>query len=242
MKILTKEFCKHERLLSLCDNVKVLQEAQVKDDKFFDELYNKSYNSFLKRESGDFDYDLINQTIIKSSFDNRLNEVIELIKFLPQEIINKIADPRVFALGYVSQEVKDELLKYKDTQRKTHLQIIERVKITNKINARNLPKIDIFEYDEILLKSLSKSKNDYTLSFDGQRVKLYSAEIIEKDFKHVHTVNLNIPHSGYCVTVYCELYFDNGLYELHLLLDNRDLHDTENLCYLTISCKNIKVI
>ena len=150
MKILTKEFCKHERLLSLCDNVNVLQEAQVKDDKFFDELYNKSYNSFLKRESGDFDYDLINQTLIKSSFDNRLNEVIELIKFLPQEIINKIADPRVFALGYVSQEVKDELLKYKDSQRKTHLQIIERVKITNKINARNLPKIDIFEYDEIL--------------------------------------------------------------------------------------------
>ena len=245
MKFLTKEFCRKARLLSLCDSVAVLAEAEVKNDELFDRLYKNLYSSFLKAETPDpnLGYSSFEKNIVENIFKNRLNEIIKLTKLLPAEILNEIADVRVFALGFVSKKVKDKLLEYKKENLQQHLQTIEKVEKENLNNAKNLPKdIDILEFNEILIRSFSKHRNDYVLTLDGQKIKLYSAEITEKEFKNVRTINLNIPHSGYCIIVYTELYYENGFYELHLLLDNRDEYETQNLCYLTVKCKDIKVI
>ena len=85
MKFLTKEFCRKARLLSLCDSVAVLAEAEVKNDELFDRLYKNLYSSFLKAENPEFDLGFTDfeEKLAKSTFENRLDEIIKLTKLLP---------------------------------------------------------------------------------------------------------------------------------------------------------------
>ena len=98
----------------MCFSIRKSGRASTLSDKFFEKLYKSEmafYTKHLKR-AAKFNRTSFDKAAAETEFEQNYKDNLELVKTLPDEILNSIADIRVFALGTVSYEVADTLTRY----------------------------------------------------------------------------------------------------------------------------------
>lgn len=177
------------------------------------------------------EYSKICKSMPRNIFEDIINNRIEhLNNYFSEEVIKKVRDSRLLALGKAFDD-EYELVK-KDTIKKNNiLEYFYYYEDIKKQLPRNLRDnldfhdnmiIDILENNKILEIKLKDSKGKI------RKILLKNYKILEKEFDFIR---------GYIL--YDEIYLNDNKYELHLLID--EANNKVNLGYFTIIAENIVV-
>ena len=114
MKFFTEEWYHNTLIAQMCFTIRKSGRASVLSDKFFEKLYKSEmafYAKHLKR-AAKFNRTSFDKMAAEAEFEQNYKDNLEFVNTLPNEILDNIADIRVFALGTVSYEVADVLTRY----------------------------------------------------------------------------------------------------------------------------------
>lgn len=177
------------------------------------------------------------EKLCKAQFEERNRKFIELYSMLPQEILSKIADIRVFALGYASAEVKKLLRPFcanlrktiKEVQNKAYYETDEAESFLNK-------ELGFNEYQDFLLLGIEEKCGDiYLKSVNNKCLIVKNGKIIEGDGKTIHSYDKDVPNCPWSRIIAAELHRTDDKFEAHFLVDNNSEIEETELWYLTAS-------
>ena len=184
------------------------------------------------------------QQLCERQFAEEMKQNEELYKNLPKEILNKIADIRVFALGYTTEEVKKLLKPYcaklqrlcRETKNKAFAN-------TDKAEASLSEKLNLNKYYETFLMDISEKNGDIYLNFDyGDILLIKKGKIIEGAGHKLYPFDIDAPNSGWSIIIAAELHRVNEYFELHFMVSNNNEFNQNDLWYLTLRGNNITQI
>ncbi len=177
------------------------------------------------------------EKLCAEQFEERNRELIAIYSQLPQEILSKIADIRVFALGYASAEVKKLLRPYCAKLQKTVKKIKDKAySETNDAESSLTQELDLNEYNEYLLMGIEeKGGNIYLKTENNDCLLIKDGEILEGKDKVIFPYDKSKPNCPWSRIIYAELHRIDGKFELHFLVENSDTIGKADLWYLTIS-------
>ncbi len=115
MKYFTPEFHNDSVLSEMCFQVRKTQKAAVFSEKFYDKLYILEKKAYLKhcKRAAKFEHRRYDEAAASKEFDANYEENLEYVKAnLPNELLSRVADIRVLALGSVTYEMADELTRF----------------------------------------------------------------------------------------------------------------------------------
>ena len=187
-------------------------------------------------------YFKFDEKVVEQGFAVEIQQDIDLYKKLPQEILGKIADLRVFALGYTSAEVKKLLKPYCNTQRRISRRLRKIAQQeTEKAEAYLSEAIGINDCTDTVILGIREQREGIYLDFDlGDSLFIENGKIIEKELKEVHRWNPNIPNSGLSIILASELHYTNKKFELHFLVENVNETNESQVGYLTLCGTDIQ--
>ncbi len=177
------------------------------------------------------------EKLCKAQFEERNRKFIELYSMLPQEILSKIADIRVFALGYASAEVKKLLRPFcanlkktiKEVQNKAYYETDEAESFLNK-------ELGFNEYQDFLLLGIEEKGGDiYLKSVNKKCLIIKNGIIIEGRGKTIHSYDKDVPNCPWSRIIAAELHRTDDKFEAHFLVDNNSEIEETELWYLTVS-------
>ena len=173
-------------------------------------------------------------------FDVDLKWRLELISHLPDYILSEVADVRVFALGYASKKVKTLLRDYCKHLRREYKKVLGKAQIeTNKAEGKLPKRIMANEYDELMLQRIYRKGGNVFLMFDSGTLKVVNGEIIEREETRIYHYKRKEPYSGWSMVLYAEVSYENGLFGIHLMIDNKDKKGQSKYWYLTVQGTSI---
>lgn len=177
------------------------------------------------------------EELCAEQFEERNRELIAIYSQLPQEILSKIADVRVFALGYASAEVKKLLRPYCAKLQKTVKKIKDKAYFeTNDAESGLTQELDLNEYNEYLLMGIEeKGGNIYLKTENNDCLLIKDGEILEGKDKVIFPYDESKPNCPWSRIIYAELHRIDGKFELHFLVENSDTIGKADLWYLSIS-------
>ena len=114
MKFFTEEWYHNTLISQMCFSIRKSGRASTLSDKFFEKLYKSEmafYAKHLKR-AAKFSRTSFDKAAAEAEFEQNYKDNLEFVKTLPNEILDNIADIRVFALGTVSYEMANVLTRY----------------------------------------------------------------------------------------------------------------------------------
>ncbi len=201
----------------------------------------KKVTLFLERERFEtgkyYQYD---EAFTKKMFDVDLNWRLELISHLPDYILSEVAHVRVLALGYASKRVKTLLKEYCKQLRREYKKVLGKAQIeTNKAEGKLTKRIMANEYSEFMLQRIYQKNGNVFLAFDSGTLKVVNGEIIEQEEKRLYQYKRKEPYSGWSMVLYAEVSYENGLFILHLMIDNKDKIGQSKYWYLTVQGTSI---
>ena len=173
--------------------------------------------------------------IQKSSieFENRQKMFLEdNEKKIPKDIYSQVADPRVFALGYSTKEMINQLKQISKENEKKVQSVLKDFKLAQE--KENIPKNirERFGFHDCKVKSIEKKK-DVTILLDTSGGFTEDNKIIFRDAK---IIKEDTAVNG-CWWIYEELYNTHNGYEAHMLF----VDETNSYIELTIASKGIRV-
>ena len=247
-----KRYEKFERNERLRDEFRNPQEDLKKYDAWINEpnisqeekekrIEHKKITLFLERERFEtgkyYQYD---EVFTKKMFDVDLTWRIELVSHLPDYILDEVADVRILALGYASKRVKALLRDYCKHLRREYKKMLDKAQIeTNKAESKLPKRIMANEYDELMLQRIYRNGGNVFLVFDSGTLKVINGEIIEQEEKRLYHYKRKEPYSGWNMVLYAEVSYENGLFGIHLMIDNKDEKGQSKYWYLTVQGTSI---
>ena len=233
MKFLTKEWYQAMQNSGL-GSLKVDPEAERFSDAYYRKLYREQKNEWLhsRKEVCCLLDEPFDEKKEKSRFDSIVwHEKQRYAAILPENILNDVADIRVLALGYCTQEVKEKIKTFakqcRDQVENTWYAYEKYEKVTF---AQNRPEfLDRFHFHDNFVASMQKCGDDYHLLFEKDEEDTEDVKkIIFKDvwefqkekrlagawwlYEEVHRTE-----DGYEV---CVLLDKNGVFELSIKCDD----------------------
>lgn len=115
MKYFTKEWYKDTILAEMCFQIKHTSNAEKFSEKYFNSLYKAQKKWFVKNEKhiARFTKTAFDPVAAESAFEASFNENLEFVKTnLPAEILEKVADVRVLAMGSASYDVTQAITRF----------------------------------------------------------------------------------------------------------------------------------
>ena len=162
----------------------------------------------------------------KADFEKQFSVRLNMFKEnLPDDILQKVADIRVLALGIASQEVKQEITRY-CKQNKGRVASARKEYIKTRIEYQKQHKElpfdeDIASLHDCNVVSCRKRRNSITLTFDGNglfakvtTIRMINCKIIKQDAP-LHSARF----------LYNESYESGDGYEIHFLFEKDELID-----------------
>lgn len=221
MKYFTKQWYKLMQYADKVSYVNIDKNANYYNDNYFNDLYNQKESEFISKQININKH--LNQPYNEEKFRESFMKIhhfsIDYYKVIfPNNILDKVADLRVFALGIVSQEVYDLLTERKvlfdkinDEYRKYYNSISDKVIGTNLEVLDNL-------HDAIIQNWISNNQ-DLILKIDSCGSYAKVKEIIFKRFL-CNPENFQLTNYWW---LYNELYFlDNKIRVDILLADEKN--------------------
>ena len=144
------------------------------------------------------------------------NSLKQYRSYLPDDILNKIVDIRVLALGYASKEEKKEITRFcRQNNKAVDSAVAEYEKTFEKEFRKNRPSfVDELDLHDSTVGSCRKRGNDIVITLDNC---CYS-NISKIRFKNCTVIKQDAPLRG-AWFLYDETYKNGGRYELHFLLE-----------------------
>ena len=175
------------------------------------------------------------EAIEKRNFEEGLKSQIKLYEHFPQYILDKILDIRMFALGYASAEVKDLLKSYCAEQRKISSEIKKKAFAeTDEAETYLSEKLNVNEYEELLLMGYEYKDNDLYLNFDyGDKLLIKDGKITEGADHTIYPFDAHVPHCGWSQVLAAELHRADSKFEIHFLISNLNENNECEVWYLT---------
>ena len=166
---------------------KYCNEPNISDEERKLRLAIKETYLFVNRERLEsgifFKFD---KELSKRCFDARQKESIEIYNNLPIEILKKIADIRVFALGYTTAEVKQLLRPYCKKLQNEYYEIKNKAFNTTQNAEKFLSNtIDLDDFQEINIHGLVQKGKDLILETEHKNLLIKNGTIIEIGRAHV---------------------------------------------------------
>ncbi len=127
MKYMTKEWYETMQQTNLDCLIKISKEAEAFSESYYQKAYYKREQQWIrvKRKAAEIERKLaqedmpFDEKMVKRWFRAMTQEYIRYYnRILPDEILSKVADVRVLALGYASKEVKKALAALSDENEK----------------------------------------------------------------------------------------------------------------------------
>lgn len=180
------------------------------------------------------------EAFTKKMFDEDLMWRMELISRLPDYILSEVADIRVLTLGYASKRVKVLLKDYCKKLRREYKKVLDKAQIeTNKAESKLPKRIMANEYGELMLKRIYQKDGNIFLVFDSGTLKVVNGEIIDREEKKLYHYKRKEPYSGWSMVLYAEVSYEDGLFVIHLMVDNKDKIGQSKYWYLTVQGTSI---
>lgn len=212
----------HENRMKMLEAFKAVNKERIENGKFIEfdkELFDKNF---------------------KEMQENR----ISVCSRLPETILEKIADIRVFALGYATPEVK-KLLRTYCKELSEELEEVKKIAYRQTVFAEmKLHKvIDVDELNENCdsdLLSLENKNGDIYIGIDDFYFIVKNGEVIEGADRKIYTFDEFDPTKPWSRILAAELHYDGTKFELDFLVcDSKD--NLENgLWYLTVRGSSIE--
>ncbi|MBS1400222.1 MAG: DUF4085 family protein [Clostridia bacterium] len=209
-------------------NIKALKEFLEKDGNFF------------HQKPVQFD-----EEAIKRKFDTDLSNKIETCQKFPAEILNEVKDLRVFALGYVTEQVKKMAEVYLEKKDKQNLELMRASYNQTNIAETSLRKnIRFGNYLLKIVSDIQKKGNRVYIEFVGlPTLVIKKAEIIEwesicyKEQDGFYPAKLKPIATTIAKAV--EVVREEDKYELHFLMCNESSEGKRLLWNFTVSGSDI---
>ena len=115
MRYFTKEWYNDTLLAEMCFQIKKTSRASKFSESFFQYLYKAQKKWFINNQKhvARFSKVKFDLAAAEAAYDANYNENLEFVKAnIPQEILEKVADVRVLAMGSASPEITDEITRF----------------------------------------------------------------------------------------------------------------------------------
>jgi len=211
-------------------------EEDEKAESFSEEYFQELYNRKLKELQ--MIHEEIAPKIVVENFNQSIFHNQQRIKnILPEAILEKIADIRVFILRKATRQVIVDVTYFCDENRKLMMKTIEDYQKYYKKALESLYKsvVEKINFHDCTIIGIEQTENDLTFLFDNSggftnitKMHLKNYEIVKQDA---------LLHNSWWL--YHEIYKTNGKYELHVLLLNKDKGLSEGLIEFTVSAEHI---
>lgn len=154
-------------------------------------------------------------------------------KSLPNEILEKIADIRVFALDRASREVIDDVTRFCDDNEKEMMRILEEYReyYKNALESFDKSVVEKINFHDCTIIGIEQTEAFLTIRFDNTKG---FTDINEIRFENYRIVKQEGILKNSC-WLYNEIYKVDGKLELHVLLLNRSME----LLELIVCAENI---
>ena len=218
-----------------------INEPNISQEEKEKRMEYKKITLFLERERFETGkYHQYDEAFTRKMFDVDLKWRLELILHLPDYILSEVADVRIFALGYASKRVKALLRDYCKHLRREYKKVLGKAQIeTNKAEGKLPKRIMANEYDELMLQRIYRKGGNVFLMFDSGTLKVVNGEIIEREETRIYHYKRKEPYSGWSMVLYAEVSYENGLFGIHLMIDNKDKKGKSKYWYLTVQGTSI---
>jgi len=248
MKYFTKEWYELGKKTSFHLSLEEEKQVETFSEQYFQQLYNIKLNNSLKLQQEVASYIAESETadgdyIEHKRFDREkatelfYNQFIfnqDYIKdLLPKNILNEIADIRVFILDKATRNVIDAVTQFCEQNVRSRDSAIEEYRKYYKESLKSFDKImveNIGFHDCVIISSKKEGKS-LILIIDNSRVFTDIDEVVFENYNIIKQEGL-LENSWW---LYNEIYKVNDKYELHILLQNRN----SDLIELIISFENI---
>ncbi|MGE5627914.1 MAG: DUF4085 family protein [Solirubrobacterales bacterium] len=236
MKYFTKDF------YQLFDYVPYLLEeekqAECFSEEYFLKLYSEKVEEMLKAmeqlPSHLRDYKPFDRDKEAKNFYDYINDHKKIKNILPNYILREIADLRVFMLGKASRNVVNALYQLHEEKEKYSQNVAEEYRTYYKQASKLfLPEIvENLHFHDCFIKEINKNENELKILFDNSGSQSPIEQVIFENYKIIKCEDL-LENSWW---IYEEIYKSNDIYELHVLLQKKDM----KLIEFIISFENIK--
>ena len=115
MKYFTKEWYKDTIVAEMCFQLKHTSSAEKFSEKYFNSLYKAQKKWFVKNEKRIAKFNKIPFDLAETeaAYEANFNENLEFVKAnLPQNILDRVADLRVLAMGSASYDVTEAVTRF----------------------------------------------------------------------------------------------------------------------------------
>ena len=115
MKYFTKEWYNDTILAEMCFQIKHTSNAEKLSEKYFNSLYKAQKKWFIKNQKriAKFTRSPFDPVAAEAAYEASFNENLEFVKNnLPSEILDKVADLRVLAMGSASYDVTQAITRF----------------------------------------------------------------------------------------------------------------------------------
>ncbi len=211
-------------------------EEDEKAESFSEEYFQELYNRKLKELQ--MIHEEIAPKIVAENFNQSIFHNQQRIKnILPEAILEKIADIRVFILCKATRQVIVDVTHFCDENRKLMMKTIEDYQKYYKkaLEIFDTSVVEKINFHDCTVIGVEQTENDLTFLFDNSggftnitTMHLKNYEIVKQDAL--------LQNSWW---LYHEIYKTNGKYELHVLLLNKDKGLSEGLIEFTVSAEHI---
>lgn len=240
MKYLTKDWYELSQRTDLHFDMKVHNGADTFDEALYTCLYKNKENDFIKLEqeiyafihensddSPPFDEKKCGEEF-RAAHEAAINETVAM---LPRELVQQIADLRVFALGYCTQEILTHLKFLSQANKKEVNRILNAYYKTQQAENVSSSIRERFAFHDCEVTEYSVDENNVVMRFDTQggftdfnMITFVAPEIIKEEGDIAGSIWL-----------YEELYrIENG-YEAHMLFSAEEMHE------FIVRCKDIVI-
>lgn len=229
MKYYTKEWYELSQAQSIYYDLKEEKAAENFSEAYFEKIYEEKFNEWLENEEKfvmqqkecESQISIINnREIAVKVFNNMLEHNKQHFeKILPKEILEKIADIRVFSLSKASSEVINAVTEFcEDNKRKTD-------KISQEYKEYYKEKASLFDnnivknicFHDCSVIDVKEDEGLLKITFDNSGG---LTDIIEMQLENYKILKQDAPLHN-CYWIYEEIYKADNKYELHVLLQDR---------------------
>ncbi len=237
MKYFTKEWYSLCLKTFLAELLEDDERAAEKDEDFYNEVLKQRLGESLalqdeiaKMSDEDVEIDIGEY---EKDYLRALDErIADLQKIIPEDILENIADMRVFALNKATPSVHKKLRIYCDNAQKKVDRTLREYE--DYYNTTSIPSDidDNLGFHDAVIVSAAEKNGDLKLDFDISQSFAFKSSVT---FHNVGIIEKEADFEG-CVWLYDELYQTENGYEVHILAQSADM---ENLVCFTLSCENI---
>lgn len=210
------------------------KQAEFMSEEYFQELYKQKSEEFLKElqivheeialkhqtlKEGHIKHEPFNREKVAENFyQSFLDNQNRIKKTLPEEILEKIADIRVFVLHKATRQVIEDVTQFCQGNMESMMKTIEDYRKHYKEVSKNQDKSVLGEinFHDCTIVDIEEAEKTLTIIFDNSgsfttitKMNLDNYEIIRQDSLLQNLLWVND-----------EIYKTNGKYELHVMLRN----------------------